>query len=130
NIWLGHMYKGVYRLRLDNEFKKVVEKEYFESLDSLRTASHLNVMKLRGRVVLSDGDSFYTYDDISQKVIPFSELNRQLKEHAETYRIKPINDNLFWFIKNKEYVLIEYVKGTYKIKDKVPFTILNNPPNQ
>lgn len=130
NIWLGHMYKGVYRIRLDNEFKKVVEKEYFESLDSLRTASHLNVMKLRGRVVLSDGVSFYTYDDISQKIIPFSELNRQLKEHAETYRIISINDNLFWFIKNNEYLLIEYMQGTYKIKDKVPFTILNNPPNQ
>lgn len=130
NLWLNHMYKGIYRLRLDNEIKKVVEKEYFDRLDSLSTPSPLNVMKLRGRVVLSDGKGFYTYDDILQKIIPYTQLNSQLPMLAETNRIVTVNDQLFWFIKNNEYVLVEYNVGSYKIKDKVPFSIFNNPPNQ
>lgn len=130
NLWLSHMYKGIYRLRLDNEIKKVVEKEYFDRLDSLNAPTPLNVMKLRGRVVMSDGNSFYTYDDILQKIIPFKQLNSQLPLLAETNRIVTVNDQLFWFVKNNEYVLVEYNLGNYIIKDKVPFSIFNNPPNQ
>ena len=130
NIWLNHMYKGIYRLRLDNEIKKVVEKEYFDRLDSLSAPTPLNVMKLRGRMVMTDGNAFYTYDDISQKIIPFAQLNSQLPLLVETNRIVTVNDQLFWFIKNNEYVLVEYSLGSYKVKDKVPFTLFNNPPNQ
>ena len=130
NLWLNHMYKGIYRLRLDDEIKRVVEKEYFDRLDSLSTPTPLHVMKLRGRVVMSDGNAFYTYDDISRKIIPFAQLNSQLPLLAETNRIVTVNDQLFWFIKNNEYVLVEYNLGTYRIKDKVPFSIFNNPPNQ
>ena len=130
NIWLSHMYKGIYRLRLDNELKKVIEKEYFDRLDSLSAATPLHVMKLRGRIVLSDGNSFYTYDDIAQKVIPFTQLNLQLPNLVQTNRIVSVNDQLFWFITNSEYVLVEYYSGIYKVKDKVPFSIFNNPPNQ
>lgn len=130
NIWLNHMYKGIYRLRLDNAIKEVVENEYFDTLDSLHTPSQLNVMKLRGRVVMTDGNAFYTYDDILQKIVPFTQLNSQLALLAKTNRIVTVNDQLFWFIKNNEYVLVEYSMGNYKIKDKVPFTLFNNPPNQ
>ena len=130
NIWLKHMYKGLYRLRLDNEIKKVVETEYFDRLDSLSSSTPLNVMKLRGRIVMTDGNSFYTYDDILQKITPFEQLNSQLPALVTTNRIVPVNDNLFWFIENNEYVLIEYDSGSYRVKDKVPFSIFNNPPNQ
>ena len=130
NIWLSHMYKGIYRLRLDNEMKKVVEKEYFDKLDSLSIPSPLHVMKLRGRVVMSDGKSFYTYDDILRKITPYTQLNSQLPDLVQTNRIVSVNDKLFWFIKNSEYVLVEYDSGTYNVKDKVPFSIFNNPPNQ
>lgn len=130
NIWLNHMYKGIYRIRLDNEIKKVIEKEYFDRLDSLSSPTPLNVMKLRGRIVLSDGSCFYTYDDIAQKITPFDQLNKQLPLQTGANRIVTVNDQLFWFIKNNEYVLVEYNLGNYKVKDKVPFSIFNNPPNQ
>lgn len=130
NIWLNHMYKGIYRLRLNDELTKVIENEYFDKLDSLSISTSLHVMKLRGRMVMSDGSNFYTYDDITQKVTPYTQLNLQLPDLKETYRIIPINNELFWFIKNNEYVLVEYNLGAYKVKDKVPFSILNNPPNQ
>ena len=130
NIWLSHMYKGIYRIRLDNDIKKVIDKEYFDRLDSLSPPTPLSLMKLRGRLVMSDGNAFYTYDDIIQKITPFEQLNKQHSSLTGTYRIVTINDNLFWFIKNNEYVLVEYNAGNYKIKDIVPFSIFNNPPSQ
>lgn len=130
NIWLSHMYKGIYRIRLDKEIKKVVEKEYFDRLDSLSHPSPLNLMKLRGRIVMTDGKSFYTYDDISQKITPYNKLNTKLPLLKGTHRIVTVDNDLFWFIKNNEYILVKHQLGNYIIKDRVPFSIFKNPPNQ
>lgn len=131
NIWAGHMYKGVYRLKLDSELRKAVEIENYLSFDSTQVATYrpIKVMKLRGRIVFADGDRFFTYDDIARRIIPFDLLNNDLPGFADTHRIVPVNDNLFWFIRHKEYLLVEYSGNKYVIKDRIPYSILNNPPN-
>jgi len=132
NIWAGHMYKGVYRLRLDSELRKVAEMEYYQSLDKTPSSiSHpVKVMKLKGRIVFTDGTHFYTYDDIQQKIIPYDLLNMELADFADTYRIVPVNDNLYWFIRNSEYALVASEGNNYTLKDRIPYSILNNPPNE
>ncbi len=130
NIWAGHMYKGVYRLRVDEQLQKIVDKEYFSTLDSLQNYPNpIRVMKLRGRIVFADGRAFYTYDDITQKIILFDQLNQDLPDLADTHRVVMVNDSLCWFVRNNEYSLICYKDGHYKIQEKIPFSILNNPPN-
>ncbi len=80
NVWAGHMYKGVYRLRLDGDLRKVTEIENYQSLDSAQTRPPrpIKVMKLKGRIVFTDGDLFYTYDDIHGKIVLHDLLNRYL----------------------------------------------------
>lgn len=131
NIWAGHMYKGVYRLKLDEKLQKAVEIENHLSFDSTQVSTFrpIKVMKLRGRIVFADGNRFFTYDDIQHKIIPFELLNNDLPDLADTHRIIPVNDNLFWFIRHKEYTLVEYNGSKYAIKDRIPYSILNNPPN-
>lgn len=131
NIWAGHMYKGIYRLKLDENLQKVVETENFLSLHTTGAfeSRPIKVMKLRGRIVFADGEHFFTFDDIHHKIIPFDQLNIDLPGFADTHRIVPVNDNLFWFIRHKGYVLVEYNDNKYIIQDRIPFNILNNPPN-
>jgi len=131
NIWAGHMYKGVYRLKLENDLSQVAEIETYLSLDSSQVSPlrPINVMKLKGRIVFADGNSFFTYDDIQQKIVPFQQLNNDLPGFADSYRIVPVNDDLFWFIRNTEYALIEFKQHRYRLKDRIPYSILNNPPN-
>lgn len=132
NIWAGHKYKGVYRVRLDSDSRKLTEVENHLELDSVsRPGSHpIKVMKLRGRIVLSDGNQFYTYDDIEQEIIPFDLLNSDLPGFGDTHRVIPVNDHLFWFIRDTEYALVAYNENGYAAIDHVPYSILNNPPNE
>lgn len=131
NIWAQHMYKGIYRLRVDQNLRKITEKEYFSSLDSLKNNKHpIKLMKLRGRIVFTDNSNFYTYDDIKRQITPFEQLNSELSELYDTHDIKPVNDSTFWFIRRNEYTLVQYTNGSYKIKEKIPFNTLNNPPNK
>lgn len=132
NIWAGHMYKGVYRLKLDSDLQRVVEMENHLSFDTEQksTLHPIKVMKLRGRVVFTDGYHFFTFDDIQRKIIPFDLLNHDLPDFADTYRIVPVNDDLFWFIRKTEYALVEFNQNRYSVKDRIPYSILNNPPNE
>lgn len=131
NIWAGHMYKGVYRLRLDNELRHAVEIENYQSLDSTQTElpASVKVMKLKGRIVFTDGKLFYTYDDIHGKIVPYDLLNKYLPDFADTYRIVSVNDTLHWFVRNTEYALVSSAEDAYSLKDRIPYSILNNPPN-
>lgn len=130
NIWASHMYKGVYKLRLDEQLHRVVLREFYPTLDSTATTSKLiRTMKLKGRVIFTNGNAFYTYDDITQKIILFGQLNQELPQLTDTRNIVSINDTAFWFLRPEEYTLVKFTLGKYQIFDKIPFGILNNPPN-
>lgn len=130
NIWATHMYKGLYRLRLDDRIQRVVLREFYPALDSSAAATKpIRAMKLMGRMVFTNGNAFYTYDDIAQKITPFEPLNRELPQLADTRSIVSVNDTAFWFLRPEEYTLVKFSAGKYRISDKIPFGILNNPPN-
>ena len=130
NIWASHMYKGIYKLRLDDQLQQVVLREFYSTLDSTATASKpIRTMKLKGRIVFTNGNAFYTFDDISQKILPFEQLNQELYQLTDTRTIVPVNDSVFWFVRPEEYTLVKFTSGKYQISDKIAFSILNNPPN-
>lgn len=130
NIWATHMYKGVYKLRLDEQLKRVASREFHTILDSTETETKpIRTMKLKGRIVFTNGKKFYTYDDISQKIILYSQLNHDLPLLADTRNIVSINDTAFWFLRPQEYTLVKFSSGKYQVFDKISFSILNNPPN-
>jgi len=41
-------------------------------------------MKLRGRIVFSDGSKFYTYEDLTGKIVPYDLLNEDFPELSDT----------------------------------------------
>lgn len=127
NIWASHMYKGLYRLRLDEDLRHIKDQERFMRLDTLKKEGTINVMRLRGRVVFSDGDKFYTYADLESKIVPYDVLNEHFPELGDTYRIIPMLGDRFWFIRNTEYVMLEYSKGQYHIRMRLPFSLFDNP---
>lgn len=132
NIWAEHMYKGIYRIKLNRDLKSIGEIENILSFDTMVSYSspQLNLMKLRGRIVFTDGNSFYTYDDIIQKIIRFDLLNENLAGLADTYSIIEVTNELLWFIRKNEFTLVRYKNGKYEIYDRLNYNMLNNPPNE
>ena len=45
NIWASHMYKGIYRLRLNEDLRSVKEMEYIGKLEEGNESGTINVMK-------------------------------------------------------------------------------------
>ncbi|MDR0349631.1 MAG: hypothetical protein LBH90_09105, partial [Tannerella sp.] len=127
NIWASHMFKGLYRITLDETLRKAARISYISKLQETQDEATINVMKLRGRIILTDGKQFYTYEDLSDSIVPYQILNEDFPELGDTYRIVSLHNNLFWFIRNTEYVLLSYDNARFILRQRIPFTLFDNP---
>lgn len=126
-IWASHMHKGLYRVTLDETLRNAKHTVYIGKLQDGMQDGKINVMKLRGRIVLTDGEQFYTYEDLSDSIVPYHILNDDFPELGDTYRIVPLHNDSFWFIRNTEYVLLSYDGGRFVLRQRIPFSVFKNP---
>lgn len=61
------------------------------------------------------------------KIVPYNLLNEDFPELSDTYRIVSLNNDLYWFIRNSEYVLLGYESGRFHLRLRIPFSLFDNP---
>lgn len=118
-IWAAHMSLGIYKITLSKDLHKVAGCDYIKSLsDNAKGRSLMHVVKIRGRVVFSDSEKTYTYDDIKQAIVPFTQLNAIL--HGGINSAASVDDNTYWLADHRGYSLIRYDKGRFVLVRFVP----------
>ena len=105
NIWIGHSVKGLYRLRLSESLDRVSEKQLFSEKDGLPSSTNIRVFKIANRVVFSNGERLFTWDDLRQKIIPYSEINNKLQGFEAAVSITSVDENNYWFSSKTEAAL-------------------------
>ena len=125
NIWIGHLVKGLYRLRLSDSLDKVTEKQVFDQKNGIKSEQNIRVFKIANRVVFSNGEKLFTWDDIKQQIIPYAELNSKLDGFEAATSIATVNDSTYWFTTKTEAALFS-IKGS---KPKMLYRIILNQYN-
>lgn len=126
-IWASHMYQGVYKIVLNDNLSAIKSVKHISHLGSEYITGPIQVMKLRGRIVFSGTNGFYTYDDISQQIIPFQQLNAILPYIKNVHSVVPVTNDLFWLSGLNEYAQVEYKEGEYKVKQRIRTDIFDSP---
>ena len=119
-IWAGHLNRGLYRLKVDETWERVISSEYLPSLNGSETAK-IGVFRVRKRLVFTDGTQCYTYDDLNDRITPYSYLNRNLGDFARAHRIVPVDYDRYWFITDRAAALISFVSDTPRIVNTVTY---------
>jgi len=130
-VWAANMNKGVFRIELTPDLKRIARSKYFASLnDSVPSMNY--VMKIRGRVVFSDNKRLYTYDDVKRVFVPYEQLNRIQIASTCIHASTPIDDNTFWLSGSNGYILMRYVDGEPRVLhfEAMDFFGLQNNDNQ
>lgn len=128
-IWAAHMSKGIYKIQLSKDLTQVVKSELIDELKPNGKQGTMSVMKIRGRVVFSDGTGLYTYDDMSHKIVPMTELNKVVT--SPVISASPIYDDMFWLAGNSDYIMVKYnPNGTYSIVNMVSTSFLGAECNE
>lgn len=124
-IWASHMHQGLYAIQLTNDLRKIASLRTFNSLDQ-KNEYNINVFSVNNRVVFTDHNSFYTFDDINKKIIPHKELNKQLGNFGQAYRVCHFKSDLYWFIRNGEAALVQIQPNSIKLIDIVQYSLFLN----
>jgi ligand-binding sensor domain-containing protein/DNA-binding CsgD family transcriptional regulator len=110
NIWIAHSVKGLYRLRLNDSLTRVTEKQIFTDKDGLPSNTNIRVFKITNRVVFSNSEKLFTWDDLKQKIIPYTEMNSKLQGFEAAVSITAVDENIYWFATKTEAALFN-LKG-------------------
>ncbi len=113
NIWVGHSVKGLYRLRLSDSLDRVSEKQLFTEKEGLPSNTNIKVFKIADRVIFSNAESLFTWDDLRQKIIPYTDLNSKLQGFESSVSITPIDEKSYWFATRNEAAIFNF-------KDNMP----------
>lgn len=127
NIWVEHMRKGLFRVKLDEKLTKVIDIRHYEQLDR-NHPEKCTLFKINGRVSFSDRSKFYTYDDMLDSIIPYKAMNEQLHEIKGVNSVNYMKDDLYWFITDKDAYLVQCLINSFKIKFKVSLGMFKTPP--
>lgn len=96
NLWLEHFNRGVYRCKLDDDLSGIRNYSYYGGNNKDGLPYKLKMFKVGGRIVLSGNNQFYTYDDIANKIVANTLLDRCFNGVDDLKRIIPIKNNEFW----------------------------------
>lgn len=101
NLWASHMHRGIYQLQLNPSRDSVIHTRFFGEGSPFGKDHSIHVFKVENRIVFTTGDSLFTYDDISDSIVPYTFLNENTGQFAKAIRIVKAPDHYYWFITRK-----------------------------
>lgn len=122
HIWYEHNNRGIRRITLADNLLDVEEVKEFSELSIDPVGGRLTLFKINGRIAITDGDSFFTYDDIQDKIIPYPALNDVVGHVKGVHQATRGDGTSFWLAGNKEIVQIDCSGSKYKIIREIPLT--------
>jgi len=125
DIWVSHAYKGLNRLTLSADLKKVVANRSYNEKNGLPGSYNINVYNLENRIVFATDSGFYTYDDLSNRFTKYEVLNNKLGAFSTSNKIIPAGAHLYWFINHGKVALVDFSQaGTVPVNFST-FSILD-----
>lgn len=115
-LWAAHMSRGIYRLELSGDMRRIERKQYFASLDGSHTGQFIHVAKIRGQVVFAAGERLYIYN--GKGFTPFKELEGVFP--GRLVSVTTIDNQRFWVSTDRGYCLISYRQGRYRQEIYIP----------
>lgn len=125
NIWASHMHNGLYKITLKEDLTTIDKIVKYNSLNGTKELP-IKVYSINNRVLFSDNTAFYIYDDLHNKIIPFTRLNESLGRFQNSHNVCHCKSNAYWFIDNDAASLVQIRDNNVSIVDRIFLTALQN----
>jgi DNA-binding CsgD family transcriptional regulator len=125
DIWVSHAYKGLYKLTLSADFKKVISAKYYDESHGLPSSYNINLFMLESKLLYSSDEGFLTYDEISNRFSKYTALNKALGSFASSNKIISAGSKKYWFINHGKMALANFGQPGKIDIDSNRFSILD-----
>lgn len=120
-IWSENLQRGISMITLSPDMNTVTGVKEFEALSGENGSLHL--FKINGRIAFTDGEDFFTYDDITDEIIPYSNLNKAAGHIKGVHNATQGDGTTYWLAGNKEIAQLDCSGSKYTIIREIPLSI-------
>lgn len=120
-VWVSHPYRGVFKLFLSKDLKKVVRQKTYGANEGLSLPLNNYLFYIRNNILVSARDGIYEYD-ISQDRFVLSNLFKPLKSTSPEYMYEDKSGNI-WFVSKKKLGLLDFSRPN----NEMPYTLVYFP---
>lgn len=125
DIWVSHAYKGLYKISLSQDYKRVTSTKYYDEKNGLPGNYNINMFNLENKILFSSDAGFYTYDELSNKFSKYDVLNHKLGSFSTSNKIINAGGKKYWFINHGKTALVNFTEpGKIEI-DSNQFSLLD-----
>ncbi|WP_421894797.1 triple tyrosine motif-containing protein [Marinoscillum sp.] len=101
NIWMAHGYKGIYKLRLDQEMKRFTEVKLYKKEQGFPTSLFINLFKVRNKILFGTERGTYQYDYALDSMVA-DPLFMSILGNTQHIRLLKEDDGNVWYIKGQD----------------------------
>ncbi len=124
-LWVGHGYKGIFRLRFSPDFDSIDQVKHFSQISGLPTNYNLNIQKYNGQVIVSSDQGIYIFD-YSKETFSRDEELTQLFDNKNVFSIIADQQGDTWYFSASGMGILQpNFDGTFT-KTGLPFISLKN----
>lgn len=125
DIWVSHAYKGLYKLTLSADLKKVTGIKYFDEKNGLPGNFNINIFNVENKILFSSDSGFLTYDEIDNSFNPYESLNKNIGSFYASNKIINAGFKKYWFINHGKMSLVNLTEPGKISIDSSRFSILD-----
>lgn len=85
--WVCHGYKGVFRIRIDNDYQRVESVENYTNTNGFISSFNINVHNYEGRAIFTTNTGIYQFDENTNSFVLHPTLNTILNPQKNTRKI-------------------------------------------
>ncbi|MFW5754509.1 MAG: regulator, partial [Marinilabiliaceae bacterium] len=124
NLWASHLYRGIYQIRLNNDLDSAEFVNYYGRNSHIwQPGVSLRAFKVENRIVLTNEEQLYTYDDLNDSIVSYDFLNENIGDYASSFLIKPAPDHQYWFMNDKGIALFHIRTNEVEKIKEFPITL-------
>lgn len=122
HVWAEHLRKGLFRFKISPDMKRVENVKAYYQLGDVKD-NRFALFKINGRVTFSNGEGFYTYEDMKDSIVPYKEMNEQLAELKRIHAVNHAYGNYYWFVNDRMAYLVKSEMNVFHIEHRIPFSL-------
>ncbi|HYC84627.1 MAG TPA: triple tyrosine motif-containing protein, partial [Chryseosolibacter sp.] len=100
-FWICHGYKGVFRVRVDQQLARIVSFEHFKDGNGLPSPFNINVRRWKNEIVFTTNQGVFRYNEKENKFEIFAPLTTLFGTRSNVRQLQEFGDKT-WFVQNDE----------------------------
>jgi len=118
SVWISHGYKGIYHIKTDIDFTKVISTKFYDTTKGLPANFANTLFNLKNELAVSTLDGIYCYDSKVDKFVK-SKKHEDLFKNIHAFVPQEDKQGNIWFVNaGKISKLIKGKTGIYTLDDK------------